>query len=280
MSVPFKELGGSPQEEYNLQGFRAQRQFLIAWQDRDAFAAEVLNIAGQHGASTWVQYPGKPTVLAVRVRFEPFDHENPDYQSLSGLTEGLNSYSSSFAKATVEYQTFNPQDRGDGPEAEPGTRLTYRMQYGVKTEALLPGGWKWQDLPAAAVPANLSPAKEIPVTEHHLTWDQVISPPWTTLQGLQGKVNSTLFLGCPQETVLFLGAEANKLNRSGLAAGAPEFCWQIRYIFRERVIKQGGQVFGWNHFWRPDPPGWAVLVNDAGPFYESADLNLLFQSAE
>jgi hypothetical protein len=279
MTVPFKELGGSPQEEYSLQGFRAQRQFLIAWQDRDAFAAEVLNVVTEYGAATWINYPGKPTAFAMRVRYEPFDHENPDYQALRGLTEGLNSYTNSFAKATVEYQTVNPQDLAGGPAAEPGTRLMYRMLYSVKTETLLPGGWEWADLPTAVVPANLAPAKEIPVTEHHLTWDLVISPPWDAIRGLQGKLNSAVFLGSPAGTMLFLGAEANKLYRSELGAGATEFCWQIHYVFRERAIKQGGQVLGWNYFWRPDPPGWAMLTNGAGPFYEAADLNLLFQSA-
>jgi hypothetical protein len=280
MPVPFKELGGSPQEEYSLQGFRAQRQFLIAWQDRDAFAAEALDVAAQPGANTWINYPGKPTALAVRVRYEPFDHENPDCQTLFGLTEGLNSYTGSFAKATVDYQTVTPQDFSGAPDADAGTRLTYRMLYSVNLESLLPGGWKWADAPGAVAPPGLAPTKEIPIAEHHLTWDLVISPPWDAIRTLQGKVNSTVFLGCPAGTMLFMGAEANKLYRSALGAGAMEFGWQIHYVFRERAIKQGGQVLGWNYFWRPDPPGWAVLTNGAGPFYEAADLNALFQSAD
>ena len=101
MSVAFKELGGSPVEEYDLEGFRARRQFLIAWEDRQAFAAEVLGKVAYHGASTWVNYPGKPSAFAVRLRYEPFDPDNPDLKVLSELTEGLNSYSSSFAKATA-----------------------------------------------------------------------------------------------------------------------------------------------------------------------------------
>jgi hypothetical protein len=279
MTVPFKELGGSPQEEYNLEGFRAQREFLIAWEDRDAFAAEVLGIVAQHGASTWVPYPGKPTAFAFRLRYEPFDPDNPDCKPLTDLTAGLNSYTNSFAKATVEYRTVNPVDREDGPENEAGTHLTYRMSFDVQTAELLPGGWTWEDQPALPAPDGLVIAKAVPGTDHHLTWHQVIFPPWEAIRSLQGKVNATAFLGCPAGTVLFLGAEANKLFRSGLEAGASPFCWQIHYVFRERAAKQGGQDLGWNHFWRPDPPGWAVLVNAAGPLYESADLGLLFQSA-
>ena len=279
MSVPFKELGGSPQEEYTLEGFRAQRQFLIAWDDRDAFAGEVLGAVAQHGATTWVQYPGKPTAFAVRLRYEPFDPDNPDCKALTDLAEGLNGYTSSFAKVTVDYQTVSPQDRQDGPQAETGTHLTYRMEWGVEPQELLPGGWTWQDQPALPAPADLVPAKAVPFTDHHLTWSQVIYPPWDAIRTLQGKINSAAFLGCAPGTVLFMGAEANKLYRSGLETGASEFCWRIHYVFRQRALKQGGQALGWNHFWRPDPPGWAVLQSAAGPLYEAADLSLLFQSA-
>ena len=279
MTIPFKELGGSPQEEYSLEGFRAQRQFLIAWEDRDAFAAEVLNLVTQYGASTWVHYPGKSNVFAFRVRFDPFDADNPDAKTLTVLTEGLNGYSNSFARATVDYKTINPEDREDGPESETGTRLTYRMSFGVETQELLPGGWTWEDLPTQPAPDDLVSAKAVAYADHHLTWHQVIYPPWDAIRTLQGKVNSTVFLGCAAGTVLFLGAEANKLYRSGLEEGASEFCWEIHYVFRERAVKQGGQTLGWNYAWRPDPPGWAVPCNGAGPLYEAADLSLLFQSA-
>ena len=129
MSVPFKELGGSPVEQYGLDGFSARRKFLIAWEDRDAFAAEVLGIAVSHGGTTWAQYPGKPSVFAVRLRYEPFDPESPDVKSLGELTEGLNSYSGSFAKAVVDYRTVSFRDRDDGPVNEIGTHLTYRMRF-------------------------------------------------------------------------------------------------------------------------------------------------------
>lgn len=96
MCVLFKELAGSPSEEYNSGGFMATRTFLIAWEDRDAFAAEVMDTANH--------YPGKPTVSAVRLRFEPFDPNDPDVQAVDDTTTGLNSSSGSFAKAIVDYQ--------------------------------------------------------------------------------------------------------------------------------------------------------------------------------
>jgi hypothetical protein len=112
-----------------------------------------------------------------------------------------------------------------------------------------------------------------------LTWHQVTHPPWQSIRELQGKVNATEFLGCPAGTVLFEGAEANKLFRAGLAEGPSTFCWQIHYLFRERSVKHDGQVFGWNHFYRENPAGWAELTHGADRVYDAGELGLLFQSA-
>ena len=115
MTVPFKELAGSPVEQYGEEGFTARREFLIAWEDREAFAAEVLGTASEHGGRGELAYPGKSTVYAASLRYEPLDPDNPDAQVLSDLAEGLNRYSSSFARARVEYRT-RTLDRGDTPE--------------------------------------------------------------------------------------------------------------------------------------------------------------------
>lgn len=277
MSVTFKELGGSPVEQYGLDGFSAQRRFLIAWEDRDAFAAEILGTASEHGGRTWVSYPGKTEVFAVRLRYEPFDPGNPDSQDLGELADGLNSYSGSFAKAVVDYRTQSGRDRTDGPENEIGTHLTYRMLYAAQEQTIIPRGWVWAD-DSSSAPEDLQIIRRIPVTEHHLTWHQVVNPPWGTIHSIQGKVNSGEFLSCPEATLLFEGADANKLFRSGFESGASDFCWQIRYVFRERAVKHGGGVFGWNHFYREDPPGWVELTNGTDRLYDLADFSPLFQS--
>lgn len=173
MTVPFKELGGSPMEYYDAAGFRARREFLVAWEDRDAFAEELLGSAARYGATSSVHYPGKVAAFAASLRYEPFDPENPDLKSLYGLTEDLNSYTNSFAKATVEYRTVSSRDRADGPENEPGTHLTYRMLFDVEQVQITPQGWKWADQPSIAAPADVPLLKTVPVTDHHLTWHQV-----------------------------------------------------------------------------------------------------------
>ncbi|NLS92070.1 MAG: hypothetical protein GXX96_07805 [Planctomycetaceae bacterium] len=278
MSILFKELAGSPSEEYNSGGFLATRSFLIAWEDRDAFAAEVMGTASQYGGGVSVHYPGKPAVYAVRLRFEPFDPDAPDVQTLDDLTTGLNSYSGSFAKAIVDYQTLVEQDRDDGPANQAGTYLSYRMVHHTDTMPITVEGWQWDDEPTASLPADLEPVKIVPVTEHRLTWHQVINPPWSVIHAIQGKVNASEFLGCPAETLLFEGAEATKLFRAGLGEPVAEFAWQIDYTFRERSIKHGGNVYGWNHAYRGDPAGWDRLTNGSAYLYDAAEFDALFVS--
>jgi len=279
MSVSFKELGGSPAEQYGLDGFSARREFLIAWEDRNAFAAEVMGRASEHGGSVSVHYPGKTSVFAVKLRYEPFDADNPDSKTIAELTEGLNSYSGSFAKAVVDYKTITPRDRDDGPENERGTYISYRMLYAAEFQTITARGWTWSDDSSIPAPDDLNLVKRIPITEHHLTWHQVINPPWAAIHALQGQVNAGEFLGCPEATLLFEGAEANKLYRAGLETGPSEFCWEIHYLFRERSVKHGGQVYGWNHFYREKPAGWVELTNGTHRLYDLADFSTLFQSA-
>lgn len=140
MAVAFRELGGSPVEQYDATGFSARREFLISWEDRDAFAVEVLGLSARHGGQTSVAYPGNSLATAVEVKYEPVDAEHPDSQEIGLLAEGLNSYSGSFAKAMVNYGTITPRDRSDGPENEAGTHLTYSMSHAAGDMYVMPGG--------------------------------------------------------------------------------------------------------------------------------------------
>jgi hypothetical protein len=118
--------------------------------------------------------------------------------------------------------------------------------------------------------------KRIPVTEHHVTWHQVASPPWDAIRQLQGKVNSQAFLGCAAETLLFEGAEAQKVFRAG--AEGPSFAWQVRYVFRERSVKYASEVYGWNHAYRTEPAGFARATSGSACLYDLGDFTALFQS--
>lgn len=277
MSVYFRELAGSPVEWYDSDGFHAKRHFITKWEQRDAFAIELLGEAAAHGGSLSTSYPGKTHVFAVKLRYEPLDPDYLDQKTLESLTGDLNSYSRSYAKATVEYHTVNPMDREDGPSNETGTHLTYKMLHAGEYLPIGPDGWSWNDT-SVAIPYTQALTKWVPTTEHYLTWHSVVNPPWSTIHSLQGTINDSEFLSCPAGTVLFEGAEANKLFRAGFEEGASPFCWQIKYRFRERSIKSGGTTFGWNHLYRESPAGWAEVTNGSTKLYDSADLMSLFIS--
>lgn len=278
MQVTFRELAGSPVEEYTANGFSARREFLVPWNERDAFASLTLGLGSEFAGFERVAYPGKASVLAVKLRYEPFDPDTLDLQTLEDLAEDLNQYSGSFAKAVVDYRTFGACDREDGPTNEPGTYLTYRMMFASEYQPIAPRGWSWESDAQAPPAEDLMLSKRIPITEHHLTWRQVVNPPWEAIQSLQGTVNADEFLGCPAETLLCEGADANKLYSAGLEQGPSAFTWEIRYVFRQRAIKYGGQTYGWNHFYRETDGAWDRLLRDGGPLYDTADFAPLFQT--
>ncbi len=277
MAVAFRELGGSPVEQYDTSGFSARREFLIAWEDRNAFAIEVLGEATRHGGGASVAYPGYSMAAAIEVKFEPLDAEQPDSQEIGLLATGLNSYNGSFAKAVVSYGTISPRDRLDGPENEVGTHLTYSMSHAVGDSSMRPGGWQWVDT-SVSLSTSYKLSKRIPATVHYLTWHNVTNPPWTAIHELQGTVNNAVFLGCPAATILFDGAEAEKTFRAGFAQDESPLSWKIKYIFRERSVKHSGAVYGWNHIYRESPAGWVEITNGTDKLYDSADQMLLFQS--
>jgi hypothetical protein len=278
MSLQFQELGGSPVEQYSLAGFTAKRRFLIPWEQRDAFAEKMLGQSDEFRESHRLAYPGKPTVVATQVHFEPFDADAVDARTLADLEEDLNTYTDALALAVVTYRSVAGDDRPDGPVSEADTWITYRMRFAAETLALAPRGWQWTDDATIPLPGDENIVKRIPITEHHLTWHQVVHPPWETIESLQGTVNDQPFLGCPAGTMLFEGADANKLYRAGLEEGPSPFAWEIRYLFRQRAIKSGGETFGWNACYREDPAGWVDLTNGSESLYDDGDFQQLFRS--
>ena len=276
--MSLQEIGGSPKEQYDIEGFSAERVFLVPWEDREQFAATVLGTASQANPIPPLTYPGHDGTIAVRLKMEPLDPAAIEFRSAQNWATDLPHYSGSYLKSTVYYESINEDDRDDLPETPPGSWLTYRMEIGMG-EVMLPlSDWKWSDRPDIVLPNDYSGVKQIPYTEHHLTWNQVIGPPWSAVSQMQGKINQTAFIGCVPGTLLFVGAAGNKLYRKGdtVSDNPSSFTWQIRYVFREKSIKSGGSVFGWNHFYRQSPPGWVELVEGTNKFYDSGDFNDLF----
>ena len=101
MSIAYKELTGSPVEQYGADGMTATRQFICAWDDRDSFVQDILGEGYQSGVSNPVRYPGTADIVAIKVKVEPLA-DDLEIQDLGDLAGGLNSYRG-FAKVTVSY---------------------------------------------------------------------------------------------------------------------------------------------------------------------------------
>lgn len=276
--LTFQELGGSPVEKYTLEDFSATREFLVPWEHRGDFAVAVFGTSSASGKKTRVTYPGRKDVYAASLRFEPFDPGSVNIRVLENLKTDAVDYDGSYAKAVVEYRTVDSRERSDGPLNEEGTSITYRMAVESAAVELPPAAWAWGN--GQAVSAETSLVKSIPETIHYVTWSNVVDPPWNEIMSRQGTINNATFLGCEAGTLLFEGAEANKLYRRGaeLDEGPSSFVWAIKYAFREKAVKSGGGTRGWNHVYRPETGLWEIVRNGTNYLYDSSDFNTLFRT--
>jgi len=284
MSVVFKELGGSPLEIFEPQNLRAQRRLLVAWEERHALVRQLLGEGYEFGGMRPAGYPGRPFVVVAEIKVEPFP-PHPDHQgSFDDVAGQLNSYSGKYALVTVDYELIDQRrSRKDLPKVEDDTFLTYRMDFGAEYEDLSGQVMYWASDASLPVPPDAVPALRVPITEHHVTWHRVINPPWQAIRECVGTVNAAPFLGAAPETVLLDGVTADKQFVGLDELSQPQFGWRICYVFREKAIKSGGDIYGWNHRFRslpPDNPGWDRLVDQAGnQLYRTSDFNALFQFA-
>lgn len=276
VTVPFFELGGSPTEVYTTDGFKATRRFLVTWDDRDAFAHNVMGGAAEYDYSRSTFYPSRPEVIPVRLTFQPADDHAVVRQTIPAMHDAVNAYTGSWAVATVEYETLGTQDV-DSVTITGGTRLAYRLTHETRETELAADGWQWAGT-TENLPPDMALLRRIPQTLHTLTWSLVVSPPWLAIQEMQGKINAGEFLDCPPGTLLLEGVSANKLYRSTLEKGASNFTWQIVYAFRQQCIHFAGGTYGWNHAFRSGAGTWAVPVNNGARLYEEADFARLFQA--
>ena len=275
-TVKFYELAGSPEEKFTTEGFSATRRFYVKWDEREAFEKDVMGNASLFDYRSSTYYPNRTNVYPTRITFVPANATSVVRKTCEKLHTDLNSYAG-WALATVEYETLSDTDLTFGPDTESGTKLTYRLAWESVENAISPEGWAWADS-GAALPTDRDILQRTPEALHVLIWSQVLNPPWVTIQETQGKINVSTFLDCPAGTLLFEGAQANKLYRTTFEAGESPYCWAITYTFRQRAVHHNAQTYGWNYIYRPSDGTWALAKNQGHPMYDSADFNPLFVS--
>jgi hypothetical protein len=284
MAISFKELDGSPTESFGVDGPKAQRRILVAWEERHAMIAELLGQGYQSGGTSPASYPLWANALAMAVRLEPWPSCPEDQGAFDDVASQLNSYSDQYARITIDYELlYASASRGDLPQPDSGTVLTYRMDCGGEQAIVSGEGLQWVADASLPVPPEVIPVVRVPIAEHHLTWHRVISPPWDAIRNSLGTVNDDTFLGAAAETLLLDGVTADKQFLGIDDFQQPQFGWRIGYVFREKTIHWGGNTYGWNYAYCCLPqnsPAWDKLVDSQGEsLYRTSAFGPLFQLA-
>lgn len=255
------------------------------WSQRFSFAQ----------AKTGRSHPWLPGCYCGRIHIAPRDSQLPPTTPISDVLDELPQYAKGpdpWAVVTCHYSSdFStaiwPCDI-EKPAIELGTQLRFEHHSAgqflymrpedmphEENEDFTATGRKWRHDSQAG-------RKMISLGEFQLTWLYVEEPPiahWR--DNLMGRVNSTTFLLCPTETLLFEDFDIRPSTRFDLL---DPFCWECTVTFRERRIAVGEQVHGWNHEygWGDDGLGWyRVKMGDgAGGVvdrYEQVDFADMFQ---
>ena len=295
-SVSYTEIEGSPTFKASRDGMTAQQIIRIAWSDI-ANAINVLFPPPTQWKNGWLvplpyTFPGREWLWLKDVDIAPFDPSCPGPED----TNRVATYSGG-ARVTMNFETTSILQ-----SISEDTALSYIGTHKVSIGGQMFGkpnhGFYWkgdrnkkqlQD-PEIRVPMLL------PTTEHTITMEYVLKPPWNTIIEYQGHTNSesapAIFHNTDNDskkewpgTILFLGAEAHrKVSPQGVKM------WSLEYKFSERAETQpylygaegsaDDRYVGWNYYYRASqaavpassgnpgsaevPGGWVKILSIVG----------------
>jgi hypothetical protein len=286
MTIPFKELAGSPEETYSSNGLVAERKLLCAWDDRHALVAELLGEGCGLDGLCRASYPGQSAILVKRVKVEPFYGRPDDQGAFNDVDVQLNTYTGQLAALTVEYELTDISALAGMLTIEEGTFVTYRTNASVERIGISADAMSWEESSQATVSADVVPSRRMPIIQHQITWHGVTQPPWDLIRTCSGCVNASEFLGAAAETLLFDGVTADREFIQLDSTGKATYAWRLNYTFRERTIKYASSVgatplaYGWNHAYR-STGGCERLVDANGArLYPTVDFSSLLSYPE
>lgn len=249
MAIDFQENTGSPTEYFRRDSMTAKQEFIVDWDDRVAFAIELLQNGGQA-----YRHHGNGFVRAVGVGTRP----HPGAISADGTTQ-YGRYEK--ALLSVEYST--PTGGGKEPESDQTGRELYTERIEPSVEFLtLPtmksdaSGmistplWTWQN--GDAVTVEQAPGILIKSIAYIRTVHNVSHLSQEYLDA-NGKINAnkikarSLGISFPKETLLF---SIDGTERTVTTQGVGSWAFSFRFTYRPD---------GWNKFYRWDTNTWQQL---------------------
>lgn len=256
--MSFDELAGSPRESLNEgSGSTAERRFLIPFNERLTFAQGLIG----------TRYPNMPQTRVVAVDIQPFTEDLVPSGVIVDPSLATAGYGTQPALVTVKYGPDFTKKQWPAklpkPQFKAGTELRYRLSSSAQFLLIPSKGAKWESDNELLKNTELN-RKLIPIRDIEVDWNFVDDPPLDRLDALVGSVNQTLFLGAEPETLLF---ENYNVDESFRAAPANPHTNRVTVCFRKRRIEENGNIYGWNHDWREDPPGWDKVIMGGEPRY-------------
>lgn len=264
-SVAFNELVGIPKISRRISANRKKRaeirHGIIRWVDIDMLLLECL--------------PAPPSLPGIHPRVGYLFVESVDIQpwppnpGTSGFS--YNSYIVDYNEAlvTIKYSPL-PYDTS--------TLITRKSTYSAEVQLQPASGIKWQDTDDPVKSSDTQVGKVVPMVDHTFEFHRVPpnreGPLDAVVRSMVGMVNSSTYSGIPTETLLFKGASK---TWSIDTQGQQTFTYGMQ--FKERSLKDGGNTYGWNHFFRNEDGKYAkILTKDGNLVYATTgNFSNLFQ---
>lgn len=249
--------------------------------------------------------PGAPFLITKKINVKghtddlPFDPMRAWHPS----NDGSGAFSSSeydktfndLCLVTIEYSTSLRSNDEDVDPFDPTTFLERSMTAGGQVLSIPPHNTKVQardvnnviDDNAAYGKVGAeednrdqqhSVLKVIPTVEHNLKWKFVPNPNFDTIFSALGKVNdrtSRVLHNAARETCLFVGVSAQQsFVWNGASSTAQP--WSIDFRFSQRIVREGGRTYGWNHIYIPHKGRWGKVSRGGRPLHESFNVDRFF----
>lgn len=274
--------------------FKAVTRGLVNWTDINGLIAYLMKptlVFGElFGVFAGSPFPDNSNLFCGRWQFSPAD-------TITGAsTGGVNTHN--FAWLTITYQNIKAHPQNNTQDPVP--MLTHEWDIGG--EFVIPNNlalqWAGKAGDVSSAGSEVRAGIFVPTQEITINWPRIISPPFTTIRALVGKVNNADFVfntgTMAFETGLFLGA---KVRMDSLSDGTVAF--SLGYKFSQKQVPAAdvgfpqtvggvnitqGLVGGWNHYFRSNAskPGFYRLqmtqtVAGSNSIYQHGDFTKLFQ---
>lgn len=277
----FEELDDSLEFEIDVEGgLTARRRLMCDWGDWQSLVDEIIGYS-QGSAILHAPFPGFDNLYCTNVTVTPFKATKAEHSP--GMADPVTEVATYTGKAvlSLKYKTVLVDFDGTpfgGTQIPDSAFVDYSVNSTGEFFMFEASDMRWTNQPTVPVKAQAS--RFISMKQHSLSFYNIESPPFNAIESAKGHVNASAWLGFPAETLLFEGASFQTrllvVQSQSISIG-----WNFTYNFTDRIIRDTGGPYGWNHSWRGATEalaaGWDKLKKADGSYnYPTTSFNSLF----